>query len=117
MRETFGRRAPDGLIHRRLADRYRPPAADDPMATDSGGGENPWLPQDRKLNVLMMFRCPVASFDSQRLDFVGYVPGGGQAAVAPPPAPTMTFPLRQKCVDDFDDLPPDRNVHFYLLLI
>jgi hypothetical protein len=38
--------------HRRLADRYRPPAADDPMVTDSGGGgENPWLPQDRKLHV------------------------------------------------------------------
>ena len=117
VRETLDRRAPDRLTLRRLADRYRPPAADDPMVTDSGGGENPWLPQDRKLHALMMFCCPLAPFDSQRLDFVGYVPGGGQAAAAPPPAPTVTFPLRQKCVDDFDYLPPDRNVFFYLLLI
>lgn len=54
--------------HRRLADRYRPPAADDPMVTDSGGGgENPWLPQDRKLHVAdacqLMHGCPGTSFD------------------------------------------------------
>ena len=48
------------LIQHFLANRYRPPAADDPMVTDSGGGgENPWLPQGRKLCVLMQC-CSVA---------------------------------------------------------
>ena len=50
---------------------YRPPAADDPMQTDGGGGANPWLPEGR------------------------YVPGG-EAAAAAPPVVAVTFPLTTK---------------------
>jgi hypothetical protein len=83
------------------------------MVTDSGGGgENPWLPQGRKLCTLIQ-GCLVASFDAVRRISAGYIPGAPQAAVLP--TPTATFPLRQKCVMNSMTSTPGRFPFFHLL--